>query len=71
MIYVLLVVLVACAVAFGNAVFARLELLEAQVKRLDVQSRSVSVASTPAIKVSLDPAHPQVKPVRRSRKKSS
>lgn len=71
MMYIVLVLLVTAAVVFGNAILARVEILEAQVKRLDVQSRTVTVASTPSVKVSLEPDHPQVKPVRRSRKKAS
>lgn len=45
MLYVLLVLLVAIAVVFGNSMFARLELLEAQVKRLE-SARQFYVTTT-------------------------
>lgn len=45
MLYVVLFLLVSVAVVFGNSVAARLELLEAQVKRID-QQRSFVMTTT-------------------------
>ncbi len=76
MIYVLLVLLVSLAVVFGNAIFARLGLLEAQVKRLEAQRAvTVTTLSTPTPTyhaVTIPVEHPQRKPAaKRSRKKAS
>lgn len=74
MLYVVLILLVALAVVFGNAIFARLELLEAHVKRLESQRSFVMTTTmssptptyTPTILPTINPVPPE-HPQRRKR----